>query len=68
MTVRVSVTLYNSAGLFHCEQVWEDEHFRDVVSVLTPTEMAYLEWGISMKVKAGVYIRLNRKQVKNENR
>lgn len=57
----ISVTLYNSSGVFHCDEYWDKQHFDEATARLTPLEKGYLtSKGLSVRLKKGVYIRVKR--------
>lgn len=59
--IPVSVTLYNSAGVFHHNELWSQQQLDEATKDLTPLEKSYLaDKGLSVKIKKSVYIRVGK--------
>ena len=57
--IPVSVTLYNSSGVFHNDERWSQQQLDDATKNLTPLEKSYLmDKGLSVRIKKSVYIRV----------
>ena len=57
--IPVSVTLYNSYGVFHNDERWSQQQLDDATKNLTPLEKSYLmDKGLSVRIKKSVYIRV----------
>lgn len=59
--ILVSMTLYNSAGVFHHDELWSQQQLDEATENLTPLEKSYLiDKGLSVKIKKSVFIRVGK--------